>query len=47
MSNKRTDVAKVQSGGRVTIPHETRKDLDIDEGDYIVIEVSKIDAIPD
>lgn len=45
--SKRTDVVKVQSNGRVTIPAETRDKLDIDGGDYIVIEVSKIEQLPD
>ena len=36
-------VAKVIKFGRVTIPQEIRELLSIDEGDYVVVNVEKVE----
>ena len=33
---------KVVSGGRVTIPSDVREDKEIEEGDYVLLEVNPI-----
>lgn len=34
---------RVQKGGRVTIPVEIRRDLQLNRGDYVLIEVQSFD----
>jgi len=33
---------KIGSAGRAQIPQETRKKLNIDEGDYLIIKIEKV-----
>lgn len=44
--SERTDVVKVNHRGRITIPKQTRDELGIEEDDYIVLKVSKIEDLP-
>lgn len=41
MSKKEDIITDLGSRGRVTIPKKVRKDLDLDEGDYVNIDVKK------
>lgn len=36
--------AKVISGGRVTLDSDIRRDLDIEEGDYVLIDVRPMEG---
>lgn len=36
MTRLHSDIQKIMSGGRVTIPEKVRKELDLKEGDYIM-----------
>jgi bifunctional DNA-binding transcriptional regulator/antitoxin component of YhaV-PrlF toxin-antitoxin module len=36
--------AKVISGGRVTLDSDIRRDLDIQEGDYVLIDVRPVEG---
>jgi AbrB family looped-hinge helix DNA binding protein len=36
--------AKVQENGRVTIPVDVRRDLELETGDYVVIDVQPLNG---
>lgn len=36
--------ARLIDAGRVTIPAEVRKDLDLDQGDYVILDVRPFDG---
>jgi len=42
MSEQNNFTAEIQKMGRIAVPYETRKFLDIEEGDLIVIEIKGI-----
>lgn len=42
MNEENNFTAEIQKMGRITVPFETRKFLDLEEGDLVVIEIKSI-----